>query len=73
LERGDYGTAEVLVANGSDLEGQALNEEETLDQSLLHRAIDARNRKAAVFLIKKLACLLFLQRIIYLLKLINVR
>jgi ankyrin repeat protein len=53
LEKADFGTAEVLVSNGCDVEGWAPNLEDTLDQSLLHRAIDTSNRKAAVFLIKK--------------------
>ncbi|KAL3108581.1 hypothetical protein niasHT_015503 [Heterodera trifolii] len=52
LENGDFGTAEVLIAHGADTEGLCANDEQTMDETLLHRAIDKNNQKAAVFLIK---------------------
>lgn len=53
LEKGDYGTAEVLVGHGCDIEGYALSKDCTFEETLLHRAIDKCNQKAAIFLIKK--------------------
>lgn len=53
LERGDYGTAEVLVGHGCDMEGWAMSDDSQLEETLLHRAIDNCNQKAAVFLIKR--------------------
>uniref|UniRef100_A0A915DVL8 Ankyrin repeat and FYVE domain-containing protein 1 n=1 Tax=Ditylenchus dipsaci TaxID=166011 RepID=A0A915DVL8_9BILA len=53
LQKGDYGTAEVLVGHGSDTEGWAPSDEQSVEEeTLLHRAIDQCNQKAAVFLIK---------------------
>uniref|UniRef100_A0A183BQX3 ANK_REP_REGION domain-containing protein n=1 Tax=Globodera pallida TaxID=36090 RepID=A0A183BQX3_GLOPA len=52
LENEDFGTAEVLTSHGADTEGLSPNDEQTLDETLLHRAIDKNNQKAAVFLIK---------------------
>lgn len=60
LERNYYGTAEVLVGHGCDLEGWAFSEDSTLEETLLHRAIDKCNQKAAVFLIKRLYLIYFI-------------
>jgi len=53
VSRGDYGTAEVLVGHGCDSEGWAPVERGSrVEETLLHRAIEGENQKAAVFLIK---------------------
>ncbi|KAI1731590.1 ankyrin repeats (3 copies) domain-containing protein [Ditylenchus destructor] len=53
LQNGDYGTAEVLVGHGCDTEGWSPSSESSLEEeTLLHRAIDQCNQKAAIFLIK---------------------
>ncbi|KAI1717947.1 ankyrin repeats (3 copies) domain-containing protein [Ditylenchus destructor] len=53
LQNSDYGTAEVLVGHGCDTEGWAPSSESSLEEeTLLHRAIDQCNQKAAIFLIK---------------------
>lgn len=48
----DYGTSQVLIAHGCDLEAWA-PDEEGVSGTLLHKAIDERNEKIAIFLIKK--------------------
>lgn len=51
LLKEDFGTAQVLIAHGCDLEVWTSNEE-GLKETLLHKAIDERNEKIAIFLIK---------------------
>lgn len=54
IEKSDYGTAEVLIGHGCDTEGWAsFSEDLNVEETLLHRAIDESNQKAAVFLIKR--------------------
>lgn len=54
IEKGEYGTAEVLVGHGCDTEGWApTHDDPNVEETLLHRAIDQSNQKAAVFLIKR--------------------
>lgn len=52
LSNDDYATAAVLIANGCDTEGYAPNSENTCLESMLLRAVDMNDQKAAVFLIK---------------------
>ena len=52
LSNDDYATASVLVANGCNMDGIAPNSEDSCLESLLLRAVDANDQKAAVFLIK---------------------
>uniref|UniRef100_A0A914YGV6 FYVE-type domain-containing protein n=1 Tax=Panagrolaimus superbus TaxID=310955 RepID=A0A914YGV6_9BILA len=52
LANDDYATASVLVANGCNMEGYSINSEGNCFESLLLRAVDANDQKAAAFLIK---------------------
>jgi len=52
LTRDDYATASVLIANGCDVEGYAPNSENSCLETMLLRAVDMNDQKAAVFLIK---------------------
>lgn len=51
LRNQDYGTAQILVSHGCDLE--AWTEEEGCRETLLHRAIQENDVKSAIFLIKR--------------------
>jgi hypothetical protein len=52
LTHEDYGTAQVLIAHGCDLEAWTADDDD-VKGTLLHKAIDERNEKIAIFLIKK--------------------
>jgi hypothetical protein len=50
----DYGTAQVLIGHGCDLEAWSKTpKNDDIQETLLHKAIDERNEKIAIFLIKK--------------------
>ncbi|KAI6179468.1 hypothetical protein M3Y98_00613900 [Aphelenchoides besseyi] len=51
LKQEDYGMSQVLISHGCDIEAWTMNAD-GVDETLLHRAIDERNEKAAIFLIK---------------------